>query len=299
MSTQTAPKGRWHDSAQREGSPSSRLPTLFLSHGSPMHSVEPGDAGRAWASLGEALGKPAAVLIASAHWETDVPMVTGNPRPETIHDFGGFPRELYEIHYPAPGAPTLAARAFALLKQAGIAAGIDGCRGLDHGAWVPLRWMYPDADVPVVQLAVQPGRGTAHHVELGRALAPLRDENVLIVGSGHVTHNLRDWMQQRQRPQPQTYAGEFAAWLKSTLERSDTDALVRYRELAPGAVRAHPTDEHFLPLFVAWGAAGAGGRVERVVEGLDNGVLSMDSYLFDEGDSSPKDSAGTGATVTA
>ena len=258
----------------------SGLPTLFLSHGSPMHSIEPGATGSAWAELGKALGKPAAVLIASAHWETDVPMVTGNPRPETIHDFGGFPEALYEIRYPAPGSPDLAVRAVALLKRAGMAGGIDGCRGLDHGAWVPLRWMYPDADVPVVQLAVQPGRGTAHHVELGRALAPLRDENVLIVGSGHVTHNLRDWMQQRQRPQAQAYARDFAAWLKDALERGDTDALVRYRELAPGAVRAHPTDEHFLPLFVAWGAAGARGPVERVVEGLESGVLSMDSYLF-------------------
>src|SRR4029077_20919712 len=116
-----------------------------------------------------------------------------------------------------PGAPETAARAVALLKSAGIAAGIDRCRGLDHGAWVPLRWMYPEADVPVVQLAVQPGRGTAHHVELGRALSPLRDENVLIIGAGHATHNLRDWMQQRQRPQPQSYASEFAAWLKATL----------------------------------------------------------------------------------
>ena len=258
----------------------SGLPTLFLSHGSPMHSIEPGATGSAWAELGKALGKPAAVLIASAHWETDVPMVTGNPRPETIHDFGGFPEALYEIRYPAPGSPDLAVRAVALLKRAGMAGGIDGCRGLDHGAWVPLRWMYPDADVPVVQLAVQPGRGTAHHVELGRALAPLRDENVLIVGSGHITHNLRDWMQQRQRPQSQAYARDFAAWLKDALERGDTDALVRYRELAPGAVRAHPTDEHFLPLFVAWGAAGARGPVERVVEGLESGVLSMDSYLF-------------------
>jgi len=277
----------------------SRLPTLFLSHGSPMHSIEAGAAGRAWAALGQALGKPAAVLIASAHWETDVPMVTGSPRPETIHDFGGFPRELYDIRYPAPGAPSLAARAVALLKEVGIAAGIDGCRGLDHGAWVPLKWMYPDADVPVVQLAVQPGRGTAHHVELGRALAPLRDENVLIIGSGHVTHNLRDWMQQRQRPQPQTYAREFAAWLAQALARGDTDALVRYREVAPGAVRAHPTDEHFLPLFVAWGAAGAGGSVERVVEGLENDVLSMDSYLFGERPVAPADAAATRSRAVA
>ncbi|MET0442040.1 MAG: 4,5-DOPA dioxygenase extradiol [Casimicrobiaceae bacterium] len=257
-----------------------RMPTLFLSHGSPMHSIDPGGAGTAWASLGRSLGKPTAVLIASAHWETDIPMVTGNPKPQTIHDFGGFPRELYEIRYPAPGAPDVAARAVALLKSAGIAAGIDGCRGFDHGAWVPLRWMYPDADVPVVQLAVQPARGTAHHVELGRALASLADENVLIIGSGHTTHNLRDWMQSRQRHDAQTYAGEFADWVRATLERGDTDALVRYRDLAPHAARSHPTDEHFLPLFVAWGAAGERARVERVVEGLEGGVLSMDSYLF-------------------
>ena len=257
-----------------------RMPTLFLSHGSPMHSIDPGAAGTAWTSLGRSLDRPAAVLMASAHWETDVPMVTGNPKPQTIHDFGGFPRELYEIRYPAPGAPDVAARAVALLKHAGITAGIDGCRGLDHGAWVPLRWMYPEADVPVVQLAVQPARGTAHHVELGRALAPLADVNVLVIGSGHATHNLRDWMQSRQRHDAQPYAREFADWLHAALLRGDTEALVRYRDLAPHAVRSHPTDEHFLPLFVAWGAAGEHARVERVVEGLEGGVLSMDSYLF-------------------
>lgn len=258
----------------------SRLPTLFLSHGSPMHAIEAGDAGTAWARLGRTLGKPRAVLMASAHWETDVPMVTGNPKPETIHDFGGFPPELYAIRYPAPGAPDVAMRAAALLKEAGIAAGIDGCRGLDHGAWVPLRWMFPDADVPVVQLALQPGRGAAHHVEMGRALAPLAGEDVLIIGSGHVTHNLRDWMVNRRAKQPQPYARAFAEWLKATLDAHDTASLIRYRDVAPDAVRAHPTEEHFLPLFVAWGAAGAGAGVERVVEGLEAGVLSMDSYLF-------------------
>jgi 4,5-DOPA dioxygenase extradiol len=265
-----------------------RMPTLFLSHGSPMHSIDPGGAGTAWASLGRTLGKPAAVLIASAHWETDVPMVTGNPKPQTIHDFGGFPRELYEIRYPAPGAPDVAARAVALLKRAGITGGIDGCRGLDHGAWVPLRWMYPQADVPVVQLAVQPARGTAHHVALGRALAPLADENVLIVGSGHTTHNLRDWMQHRQRNDAQPYAREFAEWMRAALERGDTDELIHYRDRAPHGVRAHPTDEHFLPLFVAWGAAGERTRAERVVEGIEGGVLSMDSYLFHPDGAAPR-----------
>ena len=149
-----------------------RLPTLFLSHGSPMHAIAPGEAGRVWAALGQTL-KPRAVLVASAHWETAVPMVTGSPKPQTIHDFGGFPAELYEIQYPARGAPELAEEIVGLLKQAGITAGIDGCRGLDHGAWVPLRHMFPVADVPIVQISVQPERGTAHHVELGRALAPL------------------------------------------------------------------------------------------------------------------------------
>jgi 4,5-DOPA dioxygenase extradiol len=157
---------------------------------------------------------------------------------------------------------------------------VDGCRGLDHGAWVPLRWMYPDADIPVVQLSVQPGLGPAHHVQLGRALAPLAMDGVLIVGSGHTTHNLRDWMANARRPEPLKYAQAFSSWLSTTLAAHDTDALVAYRERAPEAVRAHPTDEHFLPLFVAYGAAGERPRPERVVNGFLNGALAMDSYLF-------------------
>src|SRR5436305_14790703 len=164
----------------------SRLLTLFLSHGSPMHAIADSDAARRWAALGRKL-HPRAILIASAHWETSVPMVTGNQKPQTIHDFGGFPAELYEIQYPASGDPKLAEDVVTRLKRAGITAGIDGCRGLDHGAWVPLRHMFPSADIPVVQISVQPERGTAHHVELGRALTALVDDDVLIVGSGHTT----------------------------------------------------------------------------------------------------------------
>lgn len=256
------------------------LPTLFLSHGSPMHAVSPGVVGDAWAALGKRIPRPDAVLVASAHWETSLPMVTGNPQPETIHDFGGFPKALYEIQYPAPGAPELAAKVVALLKDAGITAGIDGCRGLDHGAWVPMRWMYPAADIPVVQLAVQPARGTAHHVALGRALAPLRDAGVLIVGSGHATHNLRDWIGNRNASEPMRYAVDFTQWLESALAARDERALVEYRDRAPGAARAHPTEEHFLPLFVAFGAAGGAARVERVVDGYENGALARDSFLF-------------------
>jgi 4,5-DOPA dioxygenase extradiol len=257
------------------------LPTLFLSHGSPMYAVEEGAASRAWAALGRSLPRPRAVLIASAHWETSVPMLTGNPKPETIHDFGGFPEALYQQRYPAPGAPDLAAEAVALLKRAEIAAGIDGCRGLDHGAWVPLKWMYPQHDIPVVQLSVQPELGTAHHLRLGRALAPLTGEGVLIIGSGHTTHNLRDWMSNRRREEPLRYVEAFSGWLKERLETQDSDAVIAYRDQAPEAARAHPTEEHFLPLLVAWGAAGKGARAERLLSGIEGGALSIDSYRFE------------------
>jgi len=257
-----------------------KLPTLFVSHGSPMHAIEPGVAGERWAALGRALPRPRAIAIASAHWETSLPMLTGNPKPSTIHDFGGFPPELYTLRYPAPGAPEIAAHAVALLKQAGITAGIDGCRGLDHGAWVPLMHMYPQHDVPVVQISLQPALGAAHHVALGRALAPLATEGVLVVGSGHTTHNLRDWIGNRKRSEPLRYAQDFTSWVQAQLDAHDTEALVDYRDRAPDAARAHPTDEHFLPLHVAWGAAGDAPRVERVVTGFEAGALAMDSWLF-------------------
>jgi 4,5-DOPA dioxygenase extradiol len=259
-----------------------RMPTLFLSHGSPMQAIEPGIAGRAWQALGHELPRPAAIVIASAHWETSLPMLTGAEKPQTIHDFGGFPRTLYEIRYPAPGAPAVAARALALLKDAGITAGIDGSRGLDHGAWVPLRWMYPQADVPVVQVAVQPDRGTAHHLAVGRALAPLRDEGVLVIGSGHTTHNLREFfVDRRGGGDPAPYARAFADWVSTRLSSGDTDALLAYRTQAPEAVRAHPTDEHFLPLFIAYGAAGEHPRVETLVEGYEGSALALHSWKFD------------------
>jgi 4,5-DOPA dioxygenase extradiol len=259
----------------------STLPTLFISHGSPMHAAIPGAAGRAWAALGRSLPRPRAILIASAHWETSLPMLSGNPKPQTIHDFGGFPAELYQLRYPAPGAPELAAQAVGLLKNAEVAAGIDGCRGLDHGAWVPLKWMYPQHDVPVVQLSLQPELGAAHHMRLGRALAPLTRDGVLVIGSGHTTHNLRDWMSNPRRDEPLRYVEAFAAWLHDRLAAHDAEALIAYRERAPDAARAHPTEEHFLPLFVAWGAAGTDARAERVVSGFEAGALAMDSYLFE------------------
>jgi len=258
----------------------SRLPTLFISHGSPMNGIEDTPSSRMWASLGREIPKPRAVLIASAHWETSVPMLSGNAKPETIHDFGGFPDALFQVRYPARGAPELAAHAVELLKRSGITAGVNGCRGLDHGAWVPLKWMYPDADVPVVEISLQPELGAARHVELGRALAPLSAEDILIVGSGHATHNLRDWMANPRRSEPLRYPQAFADWLHERLAAADTDALIAYREQAPDASRAHPTEEHLLPLFVAWGAAGDDARVERLSTGFDGGALANDSYRF-------------------
>ena len=257
---------------------STALPSVFVSHGSPMHALEPGAAGEAWRALGSRLGKPKAIVIASAHWETNLPMLTGAAKPETIHDFYNFPEPLYRLRYPVPGAPQVAQRAQALLKDAGFTAAIDGCRGLDHGAWSPLLYMYPDADVPVVELAVQPALGPRHHIAVGRSLKKLSAEGVLIVGSGHMTHNLRDWA--RGAGQPAAYASEFQDWVKDRIEKHDLESLADYRSLSPAGVRAHPSDEHFLPLFVALGAAPENARAERVYDDIEAGVLAMDAYLF-------------------
>jgi 4,5-DOPA dioxygenase extradiol len=254
------------------------LPSVFVSHGSPMHALEPGAAGEAWKALARRLPKPKAIVIASAHWETNLPMLTGSEKPETIHDFYNFPEALYRLRYPAPGAPDVARRAQALLKDAGFTAGIEGCRGLDHGAWSPLLYMYPDADIPVVQVSLQPALGPGHHVKLGRALQPLTKENILVIGSGHMTHNLRDWS--RGAGQPAPYAREFQEWVKEKIEARDIEALVDYRSRSPHGVRAHPTDEHFLPLFFALGAAAEKAKSERVYDAIDSGVLAMDAYLF-------------------
>jgi 4,5-DOPA dioxygenase extradiol len=258
------------------------LPSVFISHGSPMHALQPGPAGDAWKALGRRLPKPRAILISSAHWETNLPMLTGSAKPETIHDFYNFPEPLYRLRYPAPGAPELAQRAQALLKNAGFGAAIDGVRGLDHGAWSPLLYAYPEADVPVVQISVQPALGPRHHLQLGKALRPLTQENILIVGSGHMTHNLRDWSRERGRNsgRPEPYAREFSEWVKEKLEQRDYESLVDYRSRSPHGARAHPTDEHFLPLFFALGAAPEAVKPERIYDAIDSGVLAMDAYVF-------------------
>ena len=252
--------------------------SVFISHGSPMHALQPGPAGEAWKALGRRLPRPRAILIASAHWETQLPMLTGSDKPETIHDFYNFPEPLYRLRYPAPGAPEVAKRAQGLLKDAGFTAAIDGCRGLDHGAWSPLLYMYPEADIPVVQISVQPELGPRHHVAVGNAVRDLAKDGVLIIGSGHMTHNLRDWSRGQGAPAP--YAREFQAWVFEKLKERDVECLVEYRSRSQLGVRAHPTDEHFLPLFFALGAAAEKAKPQRVYDAIDSGVLAMDAYVF-------------------
>jgi 4,5-DOPA dioxygenase extradiol len=266
-------------SADRRNTMSSQ-PALFVSHGAPTLIITPGAARDFLAGLGEEIRKPRAILAVSAHWETSEPTVSLAQQPETIHDFSGFPRELYAIQYPAPGAVDLAQQVAALLSQAGFHPHTDPARGLDHGAWVPLKLMYPHADIPVTQLSVQTQRGAQHHYRIGEALRPLRDDGVLILASGSATHNLRelDWSGQAALP---SWVSDFSDWVASASEHGSVDQLLRYREEAPAAARNHPTEEHFLPFFVALGAGSRPARVSRIHASTTFGVLAMDAYRFD------------------
>ncbi|KRE97796.1 extradiol ring-cleavage dioxygenase [Frateuria sp. Soil773] len=257
------------------------LPSLYVSHGSPMTALQPGAVGERLAGLAAALPRPRAVVVASAHWLTAQPQLGSAAQPETIHDFFGFPAPLYEVRYPAPGAPALAAEAAALLAAAGLPAQPAPAQGLDHGMWVALRLLYPQADIPVVPMAIQPQQGPAHHLALGRALAPLREQGVLVVGSGSITHNLHDLRAGYGAGREAPYVKPFIGWIEQRLAAGDTGALLDYRRQAPFAERAHPTDEHLLPLFVALGAAGPGARAQRIEAGIDHGILAMDIYRFD------------------
>lgn len=252
-----------------------RAPALFVSHGSPMFAVEPGRLGPRLAELGSRLGEVRAILFVSPHWQTHDVRVSVSAAPATIHDFGGFPAELYGLRYPAVGAPGLAHRAAALLAQAGFLADVQE-RGLDHGAWVPLLHLRPQADIPVFQVSMPHDLDAAGALHLGAALRPLRDEGVVIVGSGSMTHNLHEFFHDAHDA---AYAGEFAAWVRDKVSGRDTAALLDYRAAAPHAVRAHPTEEHYLPLLVAIGASADGEPLGPIDGGMD-GVLSMDSFAW-------------------
>jgi 4,5-DOPA dioxygenase extradiol len=255
------------------------LPSIYLSHGSPMLALTDVPARDFLRGLAGLIERPTAILVASAHWDTEVPEVTSVGVNETIHDFYGFPPELYRLRYAAPGAPALAERVAALLRAGGFGAEIDHARGLDHGAWAPLMLAFPAADIPVVQLSLQTHLGPAHHWRLGRALAPLRQEGVLVLGSGSFTHNLGELRRGDDGPEPR-WVTDFARWFDAALKEGRMDDLVHYRERAPEAARNHPTDEHLLPIYVALGAAGAHARAERLHASATNWSLRMDAYAF-------------------
>lgn len=256
------------------------FPLLFVSHGAPMLAIEPGLAGKALSQIGRELPQPDAIVVISPHWITSSEIkVTASAQPETIHDFYGFPAALYDLTYPAPGSPALAGQIVGLLESAGFKASLDVTRGLDHGAWVPLLHLAPGAATPVLQVSMPMPLDTHRALMLGKALRPLREMNVLIVASGTLTHNLYEF---RVASKPvANYIADFAAWTARVLEHSEIEALLDYRRLAPSAERAHPTDEHFLPLLIAVGAAGSDYRLSILEGGVTYGALAMDSYLFE------------------
>ncbi len=259
------------------------MPSIFVSHGAPNLILHDAPVRDFLKSYGKSLEQPKAIVIVSAHFMTREPTVVVDEKPGMIYDFGGFEPELYQMVYPAPGAPELAERVAGLLDAAGLTVRGVQNRGFDHGTWVPLKLMYPDANIPVLQLSVQPKADPEHHLKVGRALAPLREEGVLVIGSGSFTHNLgevftssglapvdapaKDWMI------------EFREWMDQKIAANDTDALVHYRTKAPHAVRNHPTDEHLLPLYVALGA-GEGDKPERIHYSYQYGALALDAYRF-------------------
>ncbi|MNO66664.1 LigB family dioxygenase [compost metagenome] len=253
------------------------LPSLFISHGSPMLALQPGASGPALARLAAELPRPKAIVIVSAHWESHELLVASHPNPETWHDFGGFPAELFAVQYPAAGDPELATEVAALLSQAGLPARLDPQRPFDHGAWVPLSLMYPKADIPVVQVSLPSRQGPELQNRVGQALASLRKQDILLIGSGSITHNLRelDWRAGPESVEP--WALAFRDWVVEKLADNDEAALHDYRRQAPHAVRNHPSDEHLLPLYFA---RGAGGDFSIAHQGFTLGALGMDIYRF-------------------
>jgi 4,5-DOPA dioxygenase extradiol len=261
----------------------STLPALFVSHGAPLFAIEPGSTGPALAKWARTLVESAVrplrgIVVMSPHWEAVSPSVMANPAPATWHDFGGFPSALYQLRYPAPGSPVLAAEVIQLLGSAGIEAAPDTQRPLDHGAWVPLMHLFPDAQVPVVQVALPLGYGPAEVFAMGQALRSLRARDVLVMGSGSMTHNLSEFFGAAHGPA--AYVTAFSRWIEDALSRGDVDTLLDYRRQAPFAAQAHPQEDHLLPLFFALGAADAQARPDYLSREVMYGMLAMDSFAF-------------------
>jgi 4,5-DOPA dioxygenase extradiol len=230
--------------------------------------------------LGPRLRSARAVLCISAHWETQRPSINAVERPATIHDFYGFPEQLYQMNYPAPGSPEVAEEVVRTLSEAGIGCDVDRSRGLDHGAWVPLMLMFPEPTMPLVQLSIQHHLDSAKHYELGRALAPLKERGILILGSGGAVHPLGHFTPRFDGSPPEGWAIEFEQWLTDKVERGDHEALVKYRQKAPYPERAHPRPDHYMPLLVAAGAAGGKAPAKKIHGSWDWGDLGMGAYEF-------------------
>ncbi len=254
------------------------MPAIFFGHGNPMNALAQNGYTRAWSDVGAEVPRPKAILCVSAHWYAPYTALTGMAAPRTIHDFGGFPRELFEFSYPAPGDPALAMRVRELLEP--LDAGIDQQWGLDHGAWSVLAHVFPEADVPVVQLSIDETKPPEFHFETGKLLAPLRDENVLVIGSGNVVHNLHAYAWGRHPAEPFDWAVRFDARVRELLASDDMTPLVDYESLGRDALLSAPTPDHYLPLLYIAGMRGAADEVSFPVTGMDGGSISMLSVRF-------------------
>lgn len=258
----------------------SRMPTLFVSHGSPETAVRDTPASRFLKGMAATLPRPRAILVVSAHWETPTPVVATAEQPTTVYDFGGFDPRLRQIKYAAAGAPDVSMRAGELLAASGFKVAADPRHGWDHGVWVPLHLMYPAHDIPVAQVSIQPHENPAHHYRLGKALKPLRDEGVLILASGALTHNLAAFRGQPVDAPAPAWVSEFADWFEASLTTDRRLDTLDYRAKAPHAVLNHPEDEHLLPLYAALGATDEAEPIVRAHASYEHAVLAMDVYRF-------------------
>lgn len=254
---------------------------LFVPHGAPTFALNPGAAGAAMSDLVQKLPAPRAIVVVSPHWQTRIPTVSVATQLETIHDFYGFPEALYKIQYPATGCPEVAQEVAAALRTAGLEVDDSSQHGLDHGAWQPLRQMFPDADVPIVPLSMQTHEGPAHAYRVGQALSALTEKNIWVVASGNITHNLRDWhVAAATHGQTPAYVHHFTDWVHAQLMSKEVGTLLNYRQHSAEGRQAHPSEDHLLPLYVALGAAGADANPQAFYRGVSDYVIAMDGYAF-------------------
>ena len=253
---------------------------LFVPHGAPTFALNPGAAGAAMSDVLQKLAPPRAIVVVSPHWDTRIPTVSRASTLETIHDFYGFPQALYAIQYPATGCPEVAQEVASALRAAGLDVDDSSQHGLDHGAWQPLRQMFPDADVPIVPLSMQTHAGPAHAYRVGEALSALTEKNIWVVASGNITHNLRDWqVAASTHGQTPAYVHRFADWVQAQLDANEVGMLLNYRQHSADGRQAHPSEDHLLPLFVAMGAA-QGAKPQAFYRGVSDYVIAMDGYAF-------------------